>query len=194
MLMVVLFPDFLCKYIPGVRDAMKLIHGMFDSFREDYNDHLKDWDPDNPRDFVDCVITERKRVEAENDTQSSFYGANGDINYVNSMQDLFLTGSETTSTTLMFLVLFCLHYPEAMKKAQKEIDSVVGRSRYAIKVQSMSSNGSISGSFFRLPSWDDRSNLPYVEAFIAELTRCGDIVPFGVQHLNFREATYKEFT
>ncbi len=127
--LIVILPGFLCKYIPGVQAALDMMHGMFDSFREDYNDHLKDWQPDNPRDFVDCMIDERKKAEAENNTKSSFCGANGDINYVNSMQDLFLTGSETTSTTLMFMVLFCIHNPKAMKKVQQEIDSVVGRSR-----------------------------------------------------------------
>ena len=45
------------------------------------------------------------------------------------MYDLFLTGSETTSTTLSWSVLYMLHFPSLAEKLRKEIDSVVGRTR-----------------------------------------------------------------
>ncbi len=122
-------PDGYQFYAPGMRKNKQLFDSLFDWFRSEHEEHLKDWDPDNLRDYLDVYIAERKRAEAENDTRSSFYGEDGDVNYVNSMFDLFLAGSETTSTTLVFLVLYCLHYPEEMKEAQAEIDEVVGRSR-----------------------------------------------------------------
>ena len=46
-------------------------------------------------------------------------------------------------------------YPEAMRKAQAEIDAVVGRSR--------------------LPNFDDRKDLPYVQAMIREVFRWRNI-------------------
>jgi cytochrome P450 len=48
-------------------------------------------------------------------------------------------------------------HPEAMAKAQKEIDSVVGLDR--------------------LPTFADRENLPYVEALFNECIRYGVAVP-----------------
>lgn len=42
-------------------------------------------------------------------------------------------------------------YPEAQKKAQSEIDSVVGHDR--------------------LPDWSDQQSLPYVDALVKEVLR-----------------------
>jgi cytochrome P450 len=53
-------------------------------------------------------------------------------------------------------------YPEIQTKAQEEIDRVVGDSR--------------------LPSMLDQPNLPYVNAVISEVLRCGPIVPMGLAH------------
>jgi cytochrome P450 len=41
--------------------------------------------------------------------------------------DLFLAGSDTTSTTLSWAVLYLLHYPDVQRKLQDEVDRVVGR-------------------------------------------------------------------
>ena len=50
-------------------------------------------------------------------------------------------------------------YPEVQKKAQAEIDSVIGPNR--------------------LPDFHDRSSLPYLNAVIKELSRWNLVVPFG---------------
>lgn len=49
--------------------------------------------------------------------------------------------------------------PEAMKKAQKEIDAVVGCGH--------------------LPTFEDESSLPYVTAIVKETLRWRDVVPIG---------------
>ena len=43
--------------------------------------------------------------------------------------DLFLAGSETTSTTLNWAVLYMVRYPEIQAKVQEELDTVVGTDR-----------------------------------------------------------------
>ena len=58
---------------------------------------------------------------------------------------------------MLFLAL-ALH-PEAQKKAQAEIDALVGPDR--------------------LPDIEDRSSLPYVDAVVKELMRWHLIAPFG---------------
>lgn len=55
-------------------------------------------------------------------------------------------------------------YPKVQRKAQEEIDQVVG-------------NG-------RLPSFDDREALPYVNALALEATRWHQVAPLGVSHSN----------
>jgi len=46
-----------------------------------------------------------------------------------TMLDLFVAGSETTSNSLEFVILFMMTNPIVQEKVQKEIDHVVGRSR-----------------------------------------------------------------
>jgi len=58
-----------------------------------------------------------------------------------------------------YIMAVCI-YPEVQKKAQAEIDAVVGKDR--------------------LPSFQDRSSLPYVGAVVKELYRWLPIVPLGV--------------
>lgn len=43
--------------------------------------------------------------------------------------DMFMAGSETTSKSLGFCFLYLILYPDVQKKAQQEIDTVVGRDR-----------------------------------------------------------------
>jgi hypothetical protein len=50
-------------------------------------------------------------------------------------------------------------YPDAQKKAQEEIDRVIGP--------------------HRLPNFEDRQSLPYVEAVYREVQRWHPLVPFG---------------
>lgn len=60
-------------------------------------------------------------------------------------------------TVILHFFLVMREHPEAMEKAQKEIDSVVGNDR--------------------LPAFADRKNLPYVDALFNECLRHGIPVP-----------------
>lgn len=44
--------------------------------------------------------------------------------------DLFMAGSETTSNTLGFSIVYMLEFPEVQKKVQDEMDEIVGRNRW----------------------------------------------------------------
>ncbi|KAF9012110.1 cytochrome P450 [Hymenopellis radicata] len=75
---------------------------------------------------------------------------------------MFGGGGETTAITVhMFFLLMTLH-PSIQKKAQAEIDDVVGRDR--------------------LPSFEDRESLPYVNALLKEVLRVHPAVPTGLPH------------
>jgi hypothetical protein len=57
------------------------------------------------------------------------------------------------------LFLAMVLYPEVQKKAQVEIDAVMGTNR--------------------LPDFDDRPSLPYINAIVKELMRWHLVLPFG---------------
>lgn len=82
------------------------------------------------------------------------------------MGDLFSAGMETIKTTLLWMVVFCLHHPEAGKKVQEELDTVVGRDR--------------------LPKIQDIAFLPTTEATIFEVLRISSIVPLATTHSSNR--------
>ncbi|KAJ3519541.1 hypothetical protein NMY22_g13146 [Coprinellus aureogranulatus] len=83
----------------------------------------------------------------------------------------FGAGAGTTLAQLDFWLLAMLLHPEVMKKAQEEVDRVVGRDR--------------------LPEWDDESELVYVKAVIRETMRWRTIAPMGVPHCVIEDDVYE---
>merc|ERR1719290_57954 len=114
--------------------------------QENIEKHQETLDINEPRDYIDMVLIE---IEKSKDSKSSFHGQLGLDNLKVSMFDLFLAGSETTSTTLTWAALYMVRYPEIQSKVQHELDTVVGINR--------------------LPNMEDKRNLPYVEAVIMEI-------------------------
>ncbi|KAF6750546.1 cytochrome P450 [Ephemerocybe angulata] len=83
----------------------------------------------------------------------------------------FGAGAGTTLATVDFFMVAMLLYPEAMGKAQEEIDRVVGRDR--------------------LPEYDDSAALPYLHALIKEVMRWRAIAPMGVPHCTTADDVYE---
>lgn len=82
-------------------------------------------------------------------------------------------GAETTSTTLNNFMLGMLLYPEAAKKAQEEIDRVIGSDR--------------------LPNFDDEADLPYVRALVKEVLRWRPVNKFGMMHATSEDDWYEGY-
>ncbi|CAH6790546.1 cytochrome P450 2J3 [Phodopus roborovskii] len=148
------FPS-IFKYLPGSHqtvfrnwEKLKLfVSRMMDS-------HRKDWNPDEPRDFIDAFLTEMTKYPDK--TTTSF----NEENLICSTLDLFFAGTETTSTTLRWALLCMALYPEAQEKVHAEIDRVIGLGRQ--------------------PRTADRESMPYTNAVIHEVQRMGNIIPLNV--------------
>ncbi|KAJ3545757.1 hypothetical protein NM688_g5589 [Phlebia brevispora] len=84
---------------------------------------------------------------------------------------MYAAGVETTWSTIMNFIVAMLLHPEAQKKAQKEIDKVLGTSR--------------------LPDFNDRESLPYVECVVQESARWHQTAPLGVPHRSIQDDVYK---
>ncbi|KAI0718513.1 CyP450 monooxygenase [Cerioporus squamosus] len=82
-------------------------------------------------------------------------------------------GADTTLSTVQTFFLAMASYPEVQKKAQAELDAVVGSSR--------------------LPEYSDQGSLPYINALVKELLRWRSVVPTGVPHRSIEDDEYKGY-
>ncbi|KAH9880072.1 hypothetical protein J1614_002098, partial [Plenodomus biglobosus] len=86
---------------------------------------------------------------------------------------LIEAGSETTGTTLNNFMLCMVIFPEAQRKAQEELDRIVGRDR--------------------LPCWEDEDDLPYVRGLIKEVLRWRPVNKLGMQHAASEDDWYQGY-
>ena len=82
-------------------------------------------------------------------------------------------GSETTSTTINNFILGMILFPDAQKKAQEEIDRVIGSDR--------------------LPDFKDEMSLPYVRALVKETLRWRAVNKFGMMHATNDDDWYEGY-
>ncbi|KAK0200101.1 cytochrome P450 [Desarmillaria ectypa] len=75
---------------------------------------------------------------------------------------IYAAGADTTVAVLDTFFLLMMLNPEVQKKAQAELDSVLGGDR--------------------LPSFDDQEDLPYINALCKELVRFHPVAPIGIPH------------
>ena len=81
-------------------------------------------------------------------------------------------GSETTSVTLLNLVLYLTAYPAVQKRAYEELLDVVGSKR--------------------APTYNDISKLPYIRACIKEILRLNPVPLLGIKHYTDSDIKYKD--
>jgi cytochrome P450 len=77
----------------------------------------------------------------------------------NGTATIYLGGADTTVAAVIAFFLAMLVYPDVQRKAQAEIDQVVGRDR--------------------LPDFDDAPQLPYVQGVVNECLRWLPVAPLG---------------
>jgi cytochrome P450 len=107
-------------------------------------------------DFFYCLAKEANDTSAnENFSRTIFNLApkynlqNREISSISG--NLYGAGSDTLASTLITMVLAAVMFPETVKRAQDELDRVVGHDRS--------------------PHFDDLPQLPYLEAFVKEVFR-----------------------
>ncbi|KAH9008693.1 cytochrome P450 [Lactarius deliciosus] len=86
---------------------------------------------------------------------------------------IYSGGADTTVSALETFVLAMTLYPDVQRKAQAEIDQVIGSSR--------------------LPEFPDQDKLPYVEAVLKEVLRWHPVTPLAVPHMVTKSDVYEGY-
>nr|XP_029137192.1 cytochrome P450 2J6-like [Labrus bergylta] len=161
------FP-WLMKWLPGSHNKILTMFKRIVDFVEiKIKEHRDSLDPSSPRDYIDCFLTE---MGERDDKDSSF-----DIeNLCSCTLDLFGAGTETTTTTLYWGLLYMIYYPQIQERVQAEIDAVIGSSR--------------------VPSLNDKEDMPYTNAVVHEIQRMADIVPLNVIRMATKDTTLDKYT
>ncbi|XP_051940449.1 cytochrome P450 2U1 isoform X1 [Hippocampus zosterae] len=132
--------------------------------------HCDTLDPENPRDLVDMYLVEIASQRAAGVEDSSF-----DEDYLfYIIGDLFIAGTDTTTNSLLWILLYMAMHTHVQDKVQAEVDKVVGPCR--------------------VPSMTDRGRLPFTEATIMEVQRLTSVVPLGIPHMASKTTDFRGFT
>ncbi|XP_019631170.1 PREDICTED: cytochrome P450 2U1-like isoform X1 [Branchiostoma belcheri] len=147
----------LLRFVPGInrtcKDVLKQNSKIQEVLLDEIARHRENLDRENPRDFLDACLLElelQEKVDGLTE-ENVMYLAN----------DLFIAGTETTTTTLLWSLLFMTLNPDIQSKVQQELDAVVGEG---------------------LPALSHRSQLPYVSACLLEVMRIRTLGPLSVPH------------
>ncbi|TFK36285.1 cytochrome P450 [Crucibulum laeve] len=85
----------------------------------------------------------------------------------------YVGGADTTVSAVQSFFLAMAMYPEVQKRAQEEIDLVVGNNRF--------------------PDFNDRESLPYINALVKETMRWQLVTPLAVGHMCSNDDEYDGF-
>ncbi|XP_070541889.1 steroid 17-alpha-hydroxylase/17,20 lyase-like isoform X1 [Ptychodera flava] len=125
------------------------------------DEHRKDFDPDNLKDFIDNMIKlqqDEAVTDGDEDDQSLFT----DVQLRQTINDMFIAGTDTTGNSLYWAIAYMVNYPDVQVKVQEEIDDVIGHDRY--------------------PKLSDRQEMPYCDAVIRELMRIKPVAALAITH------------
>ncbi|KIK53241.1 hypothetical protein GYMLUDRAFT_49414 [Collybiopsis luxurians FD-317 M1] len=87
--------------------------------------------------------------------------------------NIYIAGTDTMNAALLSFIQSMVLHQDAQKKAQAEIDRVIGHER--------------------LPEFSDRESLPYVEALYREVLRYRPVTPLGIPHAATEDFLYNEY-
>lgn len=119
-----------------------------------------------PSNFVDSFLLQMKN--GGGDPRSFTHE-----NLLACSADLFIAGSDSNSATLSYAILFLATHPHVQEKCQTELDEVLADGK--------------------LPSYQEKAMLPYLQAVLLEVQRFGNIVPVAIVRMAHVETKLQGF-
>ena len=168
-----LFP--LAKYFPfeSYQKEIKMADRMFEIIGKQLKLQRERFDSSaEVKSLTESLIKERITAEGEVGSEDKVSILSDDY-IVNTLEDMFSAGYETTSTTLRWAIAFLIHNPEFQTEIQDKLDEVVGRDR--------------------MPTLDDRPKLPLIQATIMETLRLGNVAETAIPHYTLKDTTLGDY-
>ncbi|KAL1130992.1 hypothetical protein AAG570_012233, partial [Ranatra chinensis] len=122
-------------------------------FRGLIEEHRRTLTSSETRDLIDAYLQE---IDSR-DEDSTF----SENQLIIVLMDLLMAGTESTTSTIGFGLLYLIHYPDVQRKIQEEIDAQIGT---------------------RPVQLGDRPRTKYIEAFLMELQRFANVAPSALAH------------
>ncbi|XP_006986135.2 cytochrome P450 2C70-like [Peromyscus maniculatus bairdii] len=155
-------------YLPGIHNEyIKICTEIKEFILKEIKRHQESLNISSPEDFIDHFLI---KMEKEKHNKNSEFTME---NLVVTIFDLFGAGTETTSTTMKYGLLFLLKHPEVTAKIQEEIGQVIGR--------------------HRSPCMQDKNQMPYTNAVLHEIQRCIDLVPIPLPHKTAQDVEFRGY-
>ena len=102
------------------------------------------------------------------------YGKTGHEAMINTMSDLFLAGSETTSSSLVWAIFYLVHHTEVQAKVHQELDRVLDSTHEVCL--------------------EDQERLPYTCAVLQESFRLTGFAHDSVPHKASADVSFAGYT
>ncbi|XP_042561795.1 cytochrome P450 2U1 isoform X2 [Clupea harengus] len=156
----------------GVFKELRQVEGDITAFlKRIIARHRATLDPENPRDLIDMYLVEMLAQQtAAEPTENTF--SEDYLFYI--IGDLFIAGTDTTTNSMLWILLYMCLYPDIQEKVQEEIDAVIGRDK--------------------VPSLTDKGCLSFTEATIMEVQRMTVVVPLAIPHMASKTTVFRGYT
>ncbi|KAL3875525.1 hypothetical protein ACJMK2_033470 [Sinanodonta woodiana] len=167
---VVAFFPFL-RFLPGdlfhVKKTLKNVKYEEEFVSDLIDKHIENYDENKMEDFIDAFLLEMKN---NRDWKDSTFTKK---QLIRTVTDLFVAGTETTTTAITWAVLYLAGKPDIQARVFREINEIVGTGH--------------------LPNLQDKRNLVYTEAFIMEILRVCNIATVSIPHTCTVDTTIRAF-
>ncbi|XP_054714761.1 cytochrome P450 2F3-like [Uloborus diversus] len=139
----ILFP-----LISDCRNALSSHRSMVKILKSVIERHESKFDENNVRDVIDSYLKERKDRQAKNDPSATYFSNEA---LVSSLKQFVGDGISAVAAFIVSFLTGLVEHPEEQDKLYSEISDVVGTDRH--------------------PTTEDKSSLPYTNAYIYEVLR-----------------------
>ncbi|CAH2245835.1 cytochrome P450 2K6-like [Pelobates cultripes] len=148
------------------KEFFRNVEELYAFLKKTFVEHMTHLDREDQRSFIDAFLV-RQKEEADN--PESYFDNH---NLTTLVRNLFAAGMETTATTIRWGLLMMIKYPKIQEKVQEEISQTIGLAQ---------------------PNYSHHGQMPYTNAVIHEIQRCGDILPMTVAHETTKDVNFRGY-